>query len=289
LESDLIKPNATIPLIQESVVDFWESVPRDWPKHKYDVALVEDLDKLLREYGQKQGFPIKRVLDCGCGTGNPSIGLAKKGYEMFCVDSDPNMIERFKNNCQEARVEIPVITYDWRDLNGDLQRHGPFDAAICRGNSLIYAGCWERHSFVPQVAAKAIASSLKHIANVVRPGGLFYVDITSAKEYADSNPKVEFVGVRETETHKIVVYWFNEYFPDTRTRRVQGRRIFESKKAHCPEVVKTYTFTGYMLYHSELLELAKSMGWVRVLPDYSISAEWLYDVFLFSKKPELMG
>jgi glycine/sarcosine N-methyltransferase len=232
LESDHLKLATSIPVIQESVVDFWESIPRDWPKHKFDMALVEDLDTLLREYSQKQGVPIKRVLDCGCGTGNPSIGLAKKGYDIFCVDADPHMVERFNKNCSEGGVDIPVIACDWRDLNGQVTKKGPFDAAICRGNSLIYAGCWERQEFIPEVAARAIETALQHIASVIRPGGLLYVDVTSAKEYVDSNPKFEFVGVRETDAHKIIIYWVNTYFPETRTRHVHGRRLFESKKVH---------------------------------------------------------
>lgn len=284
MEANLLKPDASIPLIHESVVDFWESIPRDWPKHKYDVALVDDLDKLLREYGERHGFPTKRVLDCGCGTGNPSIGLAKKGYDMFCVDSDPNMVHRFKQNCRDAGVDIPVITYDWRDLNGELQHNGPFDAAICRGNSLIYAGCWERSSFIPQVAARAIETSLQHIAQVIRPGGLFYVDITNAREYADSNPKLEIVGVRETEHHKVLIYWTNEYDPPHRTRRVHGKRVFESKQTMRPEIIKAYCFTGYLLFHDELKQAAKNASLTLYTEHLKMPGEWLYDVFLFTKE-----
>lgn len=285
MEADLLKPNASIPLIQESVVDFWESIPRDWPKHKYDVALVGDLDKLLHEYGERRGFAIKRVLDCGCGTGNPSIGLAKKGYEMFCLDSDLNMVDRFKQNCREAGVDIPVITYDWRDLNGQLQQKGPFDAAICRGNSLIYAGCWERPSFIPQVAARAIETSLQHIAQVIRPGGLFYVDITSAKEYADANPKLEVLGARETEKHKVLIYWVNDYNYPERTRHVHGRRVFESKVSRQPDFVTSYRFTGYLLLHEELTSLARATGLDLISDVPPPPAEWLYDVFLFRRQP----
>jgi SAM-dependent methyltransferase len=286
LELDQLRATASVPVIQESVVDFWESIPRDWPTHKYDVALVDDLDRLLRQYSEREGFPVKRLLDCGCGTGNPSIGLAKKGYEMFCVDADPNMVARFKKNCVEAGVEIPVITCDWRDLNAEIVKQGPFDAAICRGNSLIYAGCWDRDSFIPEVAARAVETALKHIAAVIRPGGLFYVDITSAREYADASPKFEFVGVRETDEHKVLIYWVNNYLPEIRTRHVHGRRLFESKKTHRLECVRSYTFIGYMLYHDELAKLANSAGLTAISNISNPRSEWLYDVFLFTKGPK---
>ena len=272
-----------IPIIKESVVDFWESIPRDWPNHKFDVMLSNELDQLFKNYALEQRVEIQKIIDCGCGTGNPSIGLAESGYQVFCVDSDPNMVERFKINCSAANTDLRVITSDWRDLNGEILDNGPFDAAICRGNSLIYAGCWERDAFIPQVAEKAIKNSLKHIASVLKPGGLFYVDITSRIEYADLKPKFEFVGMRETDTHYVLIYWLNDYKPETRTRRVHARRLFESKSTGQLEKVTEYMFTGYMLYHDELQQLATDVGFSLVKAYPKVDSEWLYDVFLFSR------
>jgi len=284
LNSNLFRFQEEIPLIYESVVDFWESIPRDWPKCKYDVQLVDDLDKFFKEYCEKNNNVINRILDCGCGAGNPSIGLINKGYEIFCVDADPNMVERFRKNCIEAKVEIPVIAYDWRDLNGDVINNGPFDAAICRGNSLIYAGCWDRESFIPNAAAKAIQNSLNHISSVLKPEGLFYVDITGRKEYADTKPKLEIVGMRETDQHYVFIYWINEYYPEKRTRLVHARRIFESKITKRIEKVTEYTFTGYMLYHDELQQMANDAGLSLIKAYQEVPAEWLYDIFIFQKK-----
>ena len=269
---------------QGSVVDFWESVARDWPRRKYDLALVEDLDKLLKRHSRKNGFIVKRVLDCGCGTGNPSIGLRQNGYDMFGVDADPGMVARFKENCREAGVEIPVITYDWRGLSDDLLSKEPFDAAICRGNSLIYAGCWDRTAFIPTAAANAISTSLRHISAVLRSEGLLYVDITSTEEYQNAESKIEFVGVRETVTHQVVIYWKTDYSPETRTRRAHGRRLFESRTTGELEEIREYTFTSYMLSHDELKVAAKAAGFELVEEYVPIASESCYDVFLFKKQ-----
>jgi SAM-dependent methyltransferase len=283
MKFDRLTSTLHVPVRQESVVDFWESVTRDWPELKYDSALVEDLDALLKKYSRERGFTVKRVLDCGCGTGNPSIGLKLKGYEMFGVDADPGMVARFKENCREVHVDIPVITYDWRDLNDELLNNEPFDAAICRGNSLIYAGCWDRSAFIPKVAANAISTSLRHMSNLLRPGGLLYVDITSADEYRNLKPKVEFVGVRETDTHNVIIYWTTDYVPELRTRHAYGRRLFESKLTHEVEEIRLYTFTSYMLLHDELKQAADAASLELVQEYVPIKSELCYDVFLFKK------
>jgi len=283
MEARRVSAVHTVPIIEESVVDFWESIPRDWPHLKYDQALADDLDKLLKAYAREDGNPIVRLLDCGCGTGNPSIGLKKLGYDLFCVDADPGMVARFKQNCAEAGVSMPVITYDWRDMNGDLEKEGLFDAAICRGNSLIYAGCWERSSLIPTAAAKAVRTSLQHISATLRPGGLFYVDVTSRAEYGDMTRKLEYIGVRNTPEHDIVIYWTNEYDIPNKTRRVHARRLFESVEGNELARVHTHTFTGYMLMHDELKTLAEAAGLELVQEYVPVKSELFYDIFIFRK------
>src|SRR5690349_13172973 len=95
---------ADLMVLDEPVVEFWESISRNWPEHDYDLELVGDLTQLFRQYGKDHGQWIRRILDCGCGTGNPGIGLAKEGFEVVGVDNDPAMVERFEQNCREENV-----------------------------------------------------------------------------------------------------------------------------------------------------------------------------------------
>jgi len=286
---ELVGRGHNIGLVAESVVDFWESAPPDWPKRKYSSALVCDIDTMLRKYSVYMDKPIRNVLDCGCGTGNPSIGLAKKGYKMFCVDGDPRMVKRFRKNCREEGLEIPVITCDWRDIALDISEKRLFDAAICRGNSLIYSGSWDQPSLIPHISAKAIEITLKSIAALLRPGGLLYVDITSNREYCNDRPKAEFLGIRETDKHYVSIFWYNTYNVQTRTRKVHARRLFEDKQSGQPDYLGIYTFVGYMLYHEDLLQVAKQAGFGLYQKYYNIPSEHLYDVFLFSKQSSREG
>ena len=272
-----------VPLYSESAADFWESMPRDWPGHPYDPRLVDDLHGIFQELTATGSGPIARVLDCGCGTGNPAIGLAKRGYQVVGVDADPEMVRRFRQNCQAEGQNIQVLSSDWRDLNGEAFGGEPFDAVVCRGNSLIYAANWDRDSFIPEVAHRAIRHALRRMTSVLRPRGVVYVDITNRSEYEGFAPKFQLVGARESESHHVVVFWVTEYDVKRRIRRVHATRVFQSKEDCTIEYMTSYMFVGYMLYHEELISLAKESG-LEVQAQYvNVPSEHLYDVFLFRR------
>ncbi|AVP67546.1 methyltransferase domain-containing protein [Rhodococcus hoagii] len=59
------------------------------------------------------GEAAARALDLGCGTGDHSIELAKRGWSVTAVDSVPLAIER-------ARAKLPVAGADVRFVLGDV-------------------------------------------------------------------------------------------------------------------------------------------------------------------------
>lgn len=275
--------NEELQLVQEPVVEFWECISRDWPEHKYDLNIVADLTRMLRQYGEDHEVKMRRVLDCGCGTGNPGIGLAKQGFDVVGVDNDPQMIRRFERNCLAEGVSIRVLDRDWADLEAALRDSERFDAVICRGNSLIYSGSWENMPFHHGVALEAIEASLRSMASALKPSGALYIDLTSTREYRNPENHYEFVGVRRAETNNVMIYWSTKHDVENRSRHVFGHRVFESKETRRPERVTSHEFTGYLLYHEELIQLAKDLGMEYAGKKYRLQSEWLYDGFVFRK------
>ena len=102
----------------------------------YDV-LMDDVDyqqwaDYIDAMLQKHGCSGKRLLDLGCGTGNISIPLAQKGYQVTGVDLSAEMLE-----VARAKSEAAGLAADWQqqDLTALqlVDEHGEdmvFDAII---------------------------------------------------------------------------------------------------------------------------------------------------------------
>ena len=77
-------------------------------------------------------FPVKSVLDIGCGTGRHSLELARRGYRNITgFDLSESMLSRAKENAEKENLGIEFIKKDARDFNFN----GAFDLAImmCEG------------------------------------------------------------------------------------------------------------------------------------------------------------
>jgi len=72
--------------------------------------------------------PAARVLDFGCGGGQFSVFLAKKGYEVIGVDYSKTAIKMAKENAKKANMEN--LKYYRRDALNPRLRSSHFDAVF---------------------------------------------------------------------------------------------------------------------------------------------------------------
>jgi ubiquinone/menaquinone biosynthesis C-methylase UbiE len=112
------------------------------------------LDHILRQYG------VRTVLDCACGTGIQSIGLAQKGYQVSASDISTRILERLREKARSKQLTMEIKRADFRNLKP--WKGTKFDAVICCGNSL---------TLVPH--AEDISRSLRSMVQVTKtPGGV---------------------------------------------------------------------------------------------------------------------
>jgi len=112
---------------------------------------------LLRECLHKASGT--RVVDLACGTGLHALFFAELGADLTALDASAGMIAHAKRHRPHARIQYDVG--DMRELRG-----GPWDLALCLGNSL---------SLMPSVAE--LAQVVGRVAAALSPGGLFLVQI----------------------------------------------------------------------------------------------------------------
>src|SRR3712207_158581 len=88
----------------------------NWDEQVRDQGKV--LDSLLRsETGQQR----LSILDCSCGIGTQSIGLALRGHRLTATDLSSRSVERARREAKRFGVEIAFGTADFRSLEGEVE------------------------------------------------------------------------------------------------------------------------------------------------------------------------
>lgn len=105
------------------------------------------------------------IADLACGTGNVTIPLAKRGYDMIGVDISEQMLSVAREKAINAGADILFLNQDISKL--DL--YGTCDAFLCMIDGLNYI-----------IEPKKIENMFKTVKSCfINPGGLFIFDISS--------------------------------------------------------------------------------------------------------------
>lgn len=113
---------------------------------KSDVARGDDYDERWRRLAESGknihgeadlvesllSDPGGTVLDAGCGTGRVGIELARRGYRVTGVDSDPAMLATARSKA----AELDWVQADLADLPDTVPRS--FDLILLAGNVMIF-------------------------------------------------------------------------------------------------------------------------------------------------------
>lgn len=105
-----------------------------------------------------------RVLDLACGSGPHSLAWAERGYHVFGIDFDGDLLAAGRERVASAAPEAPVPAWVRGDATILPFSSGSFDIVFC--NSLLeHVPAWE--------------SVLSETARVLRPGALFVMYTTN--------------------------------------------------------------------------------------------------------------
>lgn len=153
------------------------------------------VDYVARIFGKFKVEP-KTVLDLACGTGIPTVLMARRGYEMFGVDRAPAMLDVLRSKT----ADLPIRTVE-ADMT-DFTLPGPVDATISLYDSINYL-----------LREEQLLACFKCVRRALRPGGLFVFDVNTIYSLA------VFWGERLTprDAGGIRSIWENSYDPATNT------------------------------------------------------------------------
>lgn len=136
------------------------------------------------------------VLDLACGTGNITIPMAKRGYDMIGLDISCEML----NIAQEkAYLEGTDVLFLNQDMT-EMELFGTVDAIVCALDGLNYITDTED--------LKRVFSLVK---NYLNPGGVFIFDINTKYKLREILGKNTFVN----EEQGIYYVWQNNFNDET--------------------------------------------------------------------------
>lgn len=114
---------------------------------------------------------VKTILEFGCGTGNITLELARKGYEITAVDLSENMLTVADEKIEEAGLN------NVRFFMGDMSNFAiqeKFDAVIC---------CCDSVNYLPNL--EAFNNFISCSVDALKPGGMLTFDMNTKTKYQE--------------------------------------------------------------------------------------------------------
>lgn len=134
----------------------------DWQSSAKEQAII--LDRIFKDNGFDKTADI---LDCACGIGTQSIGLARMGYNVTASDISVGELSEAKTRAVEANVKIRFENADFRFLSDFFDEQ--FDIVIAMDNALPH-----------MLSREDLEQAVKSITNQIKDKGIF---VGSIRDY----------------------------------------------------------------------------------------------------------
>lgn len=157
-------------------------------------ALFADYyEKIMEKFGGEKGL----CLDLGCGTGNMTMELCSRGFDMIGVDSSVEMLDVAREKAYDAEKSILYLNQDMTEF----ELYGTVAVVVSTLDCVNYI-----------TDEEALLKAFKLVNNYLDQKGLFIFDINSAY-------KLEHILGNNTyvdDGEDIFYSWQNSYDKDTK-------------------------------------------------------------------------
>lgn len=159
----------------------YEKLFLDWQSATREQAVI--LDRIIKD----NGFDRKtHVLDCACGIGTQSIGLAALGYQVSASDISDGELAEAKARANNNGVQINFKHADFRNLSEVFPER--FDIVIAMDNAL------------PHMLTRTdLEAAIKSILGQTRDGGIFVASIRDYDSLLEKKPSYSTPYIHKTD------------------------------------------------------------------------------------------
>lgn len=143
----------------DSLASQYDKLFLDWNATTHEQAMI--LDRIFRDNGFD---PSASVLDCACGIGTQSIGLAALGYHMTASDISDAELAEAEKRAAENKVSVRFEHADFCALSDTFPND--FNIIICMDNALPH-----------MLSHDALSSAITSITGRMKKDGIFVASI----------------------------------------------------------------------------------------------------------------
>lgn len=166
-------------------------------------APYDEWTDYILEIWQRLNYFPKLVLDLACGTGNMTIRLSKKGFDMIGIDISEEMLMAAREKSHEFENSILYLRQDMCEF----ELYGTVDAIVCICDGINYL-----------TENGQIYQAFKLIKNYLNPGGYFIFDINTEHKFKNILSNNFYSEVLEEAAY----IWQNYYDEDERINEYQA-------------------------------------------------------------------
>ncbi len=160
-------------------------------------AIADYCDAAVKRYGLPDN---KLALDLACGTGNVTLELAKRGYDMIGADSSEEMLAVAAGKRIPKDSSILWLRQDMRNF----ELYGTVGLITCVLDSVNYL-----------TDATALTQCFKLAHNYLDPGGLFIFDVNTGRKFENIYDGRDYI----LEADGVLCAWRSDYNASSRLCR----------------------------------------------------------------------
>ena len=142
-----------------------------------------------------------RILDCACGIGTQSLGLARSGFQVTGCDLSPRSVARARLEASRRNLNIQFSVADMMDLK--CLEDSQFDAVICMDNAL-------PHLEGPEQLLQAA----EQMRSRLRPGGFLMASIRDYDRLLEQKPTSEGPSFYSDQGNRRIVFQIWDWLDD---------------------------------------------------------------------------
>lgn len=154
------------------LADYYHLIFEDWDRSIQQQAMV--LGSVIAQELPGQHL---RILDCACGIGTQSLGLAALGHHLVGCDLSPAEVTRAAREAQQRGLNIEFHVSDMTNLKEIPEAE--FDVVSAFDNAL------------PHLRSNELIQAVRAMAHRLNPGGLFIASIRDYDSLLEERPAMQ--------------------------------------------------------------------------------------------------